>query len=295
MKYLAILIILISQSAYGQTDIYKSEIIKLAKIYKSYHVSQPTDSIYNQLDSIEIEELIGAKIFIKELIKEKNNIADDKFITKPDSSTLRNLYLIRGLTWNMFNSQFGGTENEKFGLDSLLAETTNYHEQFANYYSMLYTSILNKNRPLDMSTINFDLDKYNFENDEEKGIFFLESMETLGTLISGYFYIDPPNFEKAMSIIKNYPTFDDQEYYKFKNVDFEDFDFTYSSKDPKGSYKKYQLNKLMNTILSHAMCLSQDAKTMDKMQNIIGNSILINRDYWKYYEAPEILEQIYGK
>lgn len=295
MKYLAILLILNSQFAYSQTDAYKNDLIKLAKIYKSYHVIEPENSIYNQLDSIEIEELIGAKIFITELIKEKNSIADDKFITKPDSSTLKNLYLIRGLTWNMFNSQFGGTEKENFGLDSLMAEETNYHEQFANYYSMLYTSILNKNRPLDMSTINFDLDKYNFDSDDEKGIFFLESMETLGTLISGYFYIDPPNCDKAMSIIENYPKFDNQAYYKFKNVDFEDFKYTYSSKDPKESYKKYQINKLVNTILSHAMCLSQDAKTIDKMQDIIGNSILINRDYWKYYEAPEILEQIYGK
>ena len=146
-----------------------------------------------------------------------------------------------------------------------------------------------------MSNINFDLDKYNFVNNEEKGIFFLESLEILGELISGYFYVDPPNFEKAMSIIKNYPTFGNESYYKYTNLNFEDFDFTYSSKDPKASYKKYKLNKFMNTILSHAMCLAQDVQRRDEMQDIFVNSILINKEYWEYYESVEILEQIYGK
>ena len=104
MKYLTILIILVSQYAYGQTDAYKNELIKLAKIYKTYHVIEPTDSVYNQLDSIEVKELLRTKNFVKELIKEKNNITDFKFINKPDSLTLRSLYLIRGLTWNMFSS-----------------------------------------------------------------------------------------------------------------------------------------------------------------------------------------------
>ena len=141
MKYIAILFIFTTQFAYGQNDAYKNELIQLAKIYKNYHVIPPVDSIFNQLDSIQYTELIGAKNFIQELIKVKNNIADDEFITKPDSSTLRNLYIIRGLTWNMFNSTAGGIKRDRFGLDSLLAEKTNYHEQFANYYSMLFTSM----------------------------------------------------------------------------------------------------------------------------------------------------------
>ena len=186
MKSIVIALLLVSQYAYGQADSYDSELIKLAQVYKSYHVMKPTDSIYQKLDSIQVSDLLGAKAFITELIKENNNIADKKFVTKPDSSTLQNLYLIRGLTWNMFNRQFGGAERREFGLDSLLAESIDHKEQFANYYSMMYTSILNKNSPLDMSSVNFNLDDYGF-TDAEKTIFFLESMETLGTMISGYF------------------------------------------------------------------------------------------------------------
>ena len=292
---LILLLVLISQPSYSQNDVYTDELIKLAKIYKEYHTSEPADTIFQQLDSMNSSELIGAKTFIKELIQKNNNIADDEYISKPDSSTLWNLYLIRGLTWNMFNSQFGGVKKKEFGIDSLFAESIDYYEQFANYYSMLYTSILNKNRPLDISKINFDLNKYNFANDTEKGIFFLESMETLGTLISGYFYIEPPNFEKAISIINNYPTFNSESYYKYTDLEIVDFDFTYSGKDPKGSYKEYQLKKLMNTIIFHSICLSQTPETQSRMQDIFGNSILIEREYWKYCELPQVLEQIYGK
>jgi len=292
---LPILFVFIFQLGYSQDNIYKSEVVKLAEIYKKYHVIEPNDSIYLKLDSIKHIDLKQAKTFITELIQKQNNIADDKFLNKPDSVTLHSLYLVRGLTWNMFNSQFSKTPMIAFGIDSLINEKVNYNEQFANYYSMLFTSILNKNRPLDMSKINFDLDNYNFENDIEKGIFFLESMETLGTLISGYFYVEPPNIKKAMTIISNYPTFNNEEYYKFTSFKFDDFDFTYSSKDPKGSYKKYLLNKYMNTVMSHAICLSENENTRPEMNDILSNSILINREYWKYSESPEVFEQIFGK
>ena len=43
------------------------------------------------------------------------------------------------------------------------------------------------------------------------------------------------------------------------------------------------------------MSLSQNTEGYGTMQDIFENSILINREYWKYCEAPEVLEQIYGK
>jgi len=292
LKYI-ILCLVLNQIGYNQNSDYKAELIKLAEIYKKYHVVKPTTEVFAKLDSISSKELQGSKLFISELIQENNRITDSIYVVKPDSSTIRNLHLIRGLTWNMFNKEYFNESKKEYGLESLISENIDYKEQFANYYSMMWTSVLNKNKPFDMSKVDFNLNDYGF-NKNEKAIFFLESMETLGTMISGYFYIDPPNVNKAMEFISKYPTFNSEQHYKFKELDFEDFVFTYSSKKPKGSYKMYLMNKYMNTILSHAICLSENPENQDELQEIIQNSIMANKTNWRYSETPQVFEQIYG-
>jgi hypothetical protein len=293
LKYV-VLFLFLNNIGYSQTSDYKSELIKLAEIYKKYHVAKPTNEVFTILDSIKLKELQGSKMFIKELIQDNNSITDSIYVSKPDSSTIRNLLLIRGLTWNMFNNDYFNEEEKEYGLDSLMKEEIEYEEQFANYYSMMWTSILNKNRPFDMSTVDFNLNNYGFDKNE-KAIFFLESMETLGTMISGYFYVDPPNVSKAMEFISKYPTFNSKQHYEFKELDFDDFDFTFSSKKPKGSYKSYLLNKYLNTILSHAICLSENPNSTEELQHIIQNSIMANKLNWNYSETPEVFKQIYGQ
>jgi len=292
LKYI-VLFVLINQIGFSQNELIKTQLIKLAEVYKEYHVADPTDEVFIKLDSINVDVLSHSKLFISELIKENNRITDSMYLVKPDSLTIRYLHVIRGLTWNMFNKEYHNTNLKEFGIDSLMNQKVDYKEQFANYYSMMWTSVLNKNRPFDMSSVNFSLDNYNF-NYDEKAIFFLESMETLGTLISGYFHVDPPNIERANEFVSKYPSFNNKEHYNFDQIEFEDFDFTYSSKKPKGSYKEYQLNKYLNTILSHAICLSEDPENENEVKNIIQNSIMADKRNWKYSKTPEVFEQIYG-
>jgi len=288
-----VLLVLSTQMGFAQSLDYKTELIELAEIYKKYHVVKPTPEIFQQLDSITSEELLTSKLFIYELIQDNNKITDTPYLRKPDSTAIRNLHLIRGLTWNMFNKENFDLETNLYGLDSLLKDDVEYKEQFANYYSMMWTSVLNKNKPFDMSNVDFDLNNLGFDKNE-KAIFFLESMETLGTLIAGYFYIDPPNVTKAMEFISKFPTFNSEKHYEFKELDFEDFDFTYSSRDPKGSYKRYLLNKYLNTLLSHALCLAEMPYSKNELNHIIHNSIMADKTNWEYSETPEVFKDIYG-
>jgi len=55
----------------------------------------------------------------------------------------------------------------------------------------------------------------------EKGIFFLESMETFRTMIWGFINVpDPPNYAKALSVINNCPKYNSEPYYQNLGLNF---------------------------------------------------------------------------
>ena len=295
MKYtITIICFLISLSSIKSQSKYDIELIKLSEVYRKYHFSNaPPKDVFKELKKIKSPELKKSRDFIKELIKTNNDITTRKFLTKPDSTTLKSLYIIRGLNWNMHEAE---PKEEKFILDSLLMEHTDYYELLSCYYGMLFTSVGNKNRPFDMSTTNFKIDEYNLVDKTEKGIFFLESMETFGTMIWGYMNVpNPPNYKKAMSFINKYPQYNSELYYQYLNLNFKDFVLTIDKSKPKESFKTYYLNKYMNTILYHAMSFSRTNGTQEDVNAILLGSIIKNESYWKHSETPEIFENIFKK
>lgn len=291
MKTKILLILLLSvQFVTGQNNDNKNELIDLAKIYRNFHFSNdPPKVVFNQLESIKSSELLKTKNFISELIKTNNSIATKKYLTKPDTITLKSLYTIRAINWNMHEAD---PKDNYSVIDSLINEKTDYHELLSCYYGMIFTAVGNKNRPFDMSDVNFTLWDYNLINDTEKGIFFLESMKTFGTLIWGYINVPkPPNYKKALEYIVKYPKYNGQPYYQYLDLNFQDFKLTTDKRKPKESYKKYYLN----TLFYHSLCLSQKKKYKEKRYDVLLGSIMKNESYWKYSEYPELFEQIFKK
>lgn len=284
------LLLFCGQILVGQEAIEKQELLFLAKVYKENHAGNPTNEVLLKLKSIKSPNLEGTRLFLSESILKNNSIATHKYLTKPDSSTLENLYIIRGLTWNMYSLN---KSDKTFGIDSLLNQKTKYNELLANYYSMLFISVSNKNEPFDMSDVNFNMNDYGLTNLEEKGIFYLESMKSFGSLISGYFSFDPPKYKSALSYISKFPKYNGDYYYNYVELDFEDFDFLYSS-NLKESYKKCLINELMITILNHCISVYLEGD-ITKMNEIFSNSIIKNQEYWGYSESPEIFKEIFQR
>lgn len=282
------------QLCYGQTSTFKSDLIDMAKIYRNFHfANNPPLDIDDQFKRITSPDLAVAKEFLSELIKTNNQIASKKYLTKPDSATLKNLYIMRGLNWNMYEDT--PADNELVA-DSLLHEKTDYNELLSCYYGLVFTSVGNKNKPFDMSQYNFTLWDYNLQNDTEKGIFFLESMNTFGTLIWGYMNIPkPPNYKAALEYIDKYPKYNSQPYYQYLDLNFKDFTITNDKTKPKESFKKYYLNKYMNTLLYHCVCVAQKKKREREKMDVLLGSILRNESYWGYFDNREILENIFKK
>lgn len=291
---LLILLILISQISFAQDMKYKNELIDLAKIYRNFHFNNnPPTEVFDQLNSISSPGLQVSKKFIAEVIKGNNKIATREYLTKPDSVTLKSLYVMRGLNWNMHEAN---AMDNLILADSLLNEKTDYYELLSCYYGIIFTSVGNKNKPFDMSQFNFTLWDYNLQNDIEKGIFFLESMDTFGSMIWGYMNIpNPPNYKLALEYIDKYPRYNGQPYYQFLDLNFKDFKLTTDKRKPKESFKKYYLNKYMNTLLYNALCLSQKKKNAEKKLDVMMGSILHNESYWEFYEDPDLLKSIFVK
>jgi hypothetical protein len=295
--YLILLsIVLAPLTTLGQTEQIDDELIELAKIYRKFHFSKdvPND-VFNQLESIKSTELLKSKNFISELIKSNNSITTKEYLTKPDTLTLKNLYIIRTINWNMHEAD---PKDNYSIIESVLKEDVNYHELLSCYYGMIFTSVGNKNRPFDMSNTNFTLRDYNLTNDTEKGVFFLQSMKTFGSLIWGYINVpNPPNYKKALEFIDRYPKYDGQAYYQYLDLNFEDFKLTTDKRKPKESFKKYYLNKYLETLFYHTLCLAQknNKRYREKKLDVILGSIMKNESYWKYSENPERYSLIFKK
>ncbi len=288
------LIILSSQTILSQNNEYEKGLIDLARTYKNFHFSSdPPSSVYEEINSIKSEKLFKASQFIKEVITSNNQLLTNEFLKKPDTTTLKSLYIIRGINWNMHEAE---AEDNTVVADSLINEKTDYYELVSSYYDMLFTAIGNKNKPFNLSKVNFSLNNYNLSNDTEKGIFFLMSMDTFGSMIWGYINVaKPPNYKKALEYIHKYPKYNGIEYYRFTDLNFKDFKLTTDKRKPKESFKHYYINKYIETLLYHSLCLSQKRKYGKEKDKLLLESILRNESYWQYTEYKPTLEKIFRK
>ena len=288
------LALVFSQNIFSQNNEYDKGLVELAKTYKNFHFrSDPPSNVYQEVNSISSEKLLKAKKFISEVVTSNNKLLTSKFLTKPDTITLKSLYIIRGVNWNMHEAE---AEDNIIVVDSLKNEKTDYHELVSCYYGMLFSAIGNKNKPFDLSEVNFFLNNYNLSNDTEKGIFFLMSMRTFGSMIWGYINVPkPPNYKKALDYIKKYPKYNGIDYYRFTDLNFKDFKLTTDKRKPKESFKKYYINKYVETLMYHSLCLSQKKKHRKEKDNLLLESILRNDSYWQYTEYKPTLEKIFKK
>lgn len=288
------LLIVLSQNILSQNSEYENGLVDLARAYKNFHFrSDPSSNVYEEINSISSNKLLKAKKFITEVVTSNNKLLTSEFLTKPDTITLKSLYIIRGVNWNMHEAE---AEDNIIVVDSLKNEKTDYHELVSCYYGMLFSAIGNKNKPFDLSEVNFSLNNYNLSNDTEKGIFFLMSMRTFGTMIWGYINVPkPPNYKKALDYIKKYPKYNGIDYYRFTDLNFKDFKLTTDKRKPKESFKKYYINKYVETLMNHSLCLSQKKKYRKEKENLLLESILRNDSYWQYTEYKPTLEKIFKK
>jgi hypothetical protein len=293
MKNKVLLLVFLFSSIlnYGQ-DLNNEHIIELGKHYSNFMFrNSPPKSTLQELGKDYSENMKSALEFIKEVTIQKNNLLKVDYLTVPDTVTLKIIYIIDALHQNPHKKD--SQEPLKL-VDSLKAINIPYFELVDEYYSTLFTSIGNKNKPFNLSKINFKMKEYNLTNDKLKGIFYLRCMEFCGKQISGYMNIvNPPNTSEALKYIKKFPSFNDLKYYQYTDLYFEDFEMEILNDKGLQSYKNYFIDKLYSTLLSHLICLNKEQKNEEVIRDLLLGSILKDSSLYKHTSHKELLENIF--
>lgn len=162
-----------------------------------------------------------------------------------------------------------------------------------NYYGMLFLSVGCKNQISSYENLSFDLNAYGLEDEAEKAIFFLRCMEQCGNALYSYIYETvPSNTKIAYRYIKKFPRLNGQPYYKYVNFDFYDFAIVMPKDGPR-SYKIYYMSQYYDTLMNHLICLNKQGGTDDEKKDLLENSILTNRKYYKYSNKQAILNNMF--
>jgi hypothetical protein len=290
-KVLCNLMLLVSIISYGQNK-ENLKLIELGKAYKNFMFrNEAPKEFINNLKSEVPADLQKTTDFIIQTLTSENELLNKNYLTLPDNLTLKNILIVIEINHNVRKEN--QKDNQKI-IDSIHNNDISRNELIDNYYSTLFTGVGNKNKSNDYSKIDFKLNEYNLENDTEKGIFYLQSMEFYGTTIWGYINIvKPPNTEKAFSYIKKFPKYNGLKYYQYTDLNFQDFEMKIIEDNGKESYKSYYIDKLYNLLLSHLLCLKKDDAKDTVMNDLLLGSILKDRNLYKYSKNKDILESIF--
>lgn len=288
-RTLTIIFCLITFINFGQKN---DKLIELGKTYKNFmfRSALPKETLKSLKENTS-SEFIKTSNFIIQTITTKNNLLKPEFLKLPDSITLKQIYIVRAINYNV--REENQIDNNKL-IDSLEVKKIPKNELVDTYYELLFTGIGNKNQPFNLKNINFEINDYNLSNDTEKGIFFLKCMDLCGTSIWGYINIPkPPNYEKAYNLIDKYPKFNGLTYFEYTDLNFPDFDMTINLNKGKESYKGYYLNKYYETLLYHLICLKNGFGSQKDIEQLLIGSILKDQNLYKYSENKNVLESLF--
>jgi hypothetical protein len=290
-KKIILLISLLAINAICHAQINEG-LIELGKTYRQYMFRNNAPAeVSAGLDKYSGTALGFVADFTRETTRENNSLLTEKFLSRPGDSTLKYVYIIRQINYNVRKED---PEDNRSLVEKLLNKDVPVNELVDCYYEILFTGCGNKNKPFDLSGVNFDLKKYHFNNDTEQGIFFLQAMRLCGTLIWGYMnVVKPPNYNEAMKYIEKYPKFNSAPYYQYLDLNFPDFKMKIESEKKAQSYKEYYIDKYYETLIYHLQCLQQDESNKEKINDLILGSILKEEMYYKYSKQEKALKNLF--
>ena len=264
----------------------------LAKTYDNFMFrNQPTKDVLKELKGITDPEMKATVDFITQTITTKNKILGNRYLTRPDDRTLKQIYIVRAVSHNL--DEKNPVDNGRL-IDSLTRADISVYELIDNYYEMLFLAVGNKNQPFNLAKVNLKLNDYQLKDDTERGIVFLKCMRFCGSTIWGYINIAKPmNTAKAYENIKRFPKFNGQPYYQYTDFSFADFEMVILKDHGKESYKSYYLNKYYQTLLYHLLCLKKEGAPEKEVDDLLLGSILRKRTLYDYTQYKETLEELF--
>lgn len=281
IKYLLISgIALLATSVLSQKSDHEC-ITELSNFYAKNVMSSKPDK--RELKSIGLD--FPAKFaFVTEYIKETslpdNKLLTVKFLVLPDTFSLKVVKIIDALYQNPFKKV---VYEDAVLIDSLLKAKIDRKELIDEYYSTIFTSTGNKNRPFDLTNVDIDLNKCVPNDSLGQAILFLRCMETSGKFIKGYMRIaDEKSLKAALKDIKKYPSFNGKPYYCFNAFPKTDILMELYNDRGNDSYYNNLLGSYYLVLYSHLVCLSNLTTDQISINNLWSQSILSDSEYYQY-------------
>jgi hypothetical protein len=267
-------------------------LIQAAKSYKDFMFrNEATKADIRTLNSNVPERLKPVADFIAEAIKSDNKIFTSKYLNRPASTVLKDIYIVRAINLNIRLEN--PADNNKL-IDSLSNASISDYELLDNYYGMIFTAVGNKNQPFDMKKSDLKLNEYGLKDDTEKGIVFLRCFEFCGKTIWGYINVaKPQNTAEAMNYINKFPKVNGRPYFQYTDFLFPDFEINIIKGKGLQSYKGYYLHKYYDLLLSHLLTLNKEGASEKDKNDLLLGSILKESNYYKYTAYRETLEKIF--
>jgi len=284
---IALPLILLGYSSFAQVN---DGLIELGKNYRQFMLrNSPPGSVVEDFKKYNNTDLEFVANFTKETLL-SGNLISDKFLRRPDDKDLKYIYIIREVNYNVRKEK--PEDNDQL-VKKTLDKNISTNELLDCYYSILFTAYGNKVKPYDLSKVNFELNKYGFKNDTEKGIFFLQSMRFNGTMIWGYINIvKPPRYDEALNYIYRFPKYNGSPYYQYLDLNFPDFKMTITTDAKPQSYKEYYIDKYYETLLSQLACLNNLNKSQDDIYDLVLGSLLKESNFYKYSKREDDLKKL---
>jgi hypothetical protein len=160
-----------------------------------------------------------------------------------------------------------------------------------NYYYRIHGGIATLFNSADLRSKNINIEELGFKNQTEKSIFYFSIMDAL---IGGRFKVllMLQKYDKILEFSAKLPTFNNQKYYYYTELDFEDFNWI--GYEETKSYSEVNFGNLYNVIIAQFSATSQ-LRDKKEAQEIYFNSILHEEKYFKYSEAKEDLKMLFEK
>ncbi|TXE15618.1 hypothetical protein ES731_15195 [Psychroflexus gondwanensis] len=208
----------------------------------------------------QITELDQIKSFLAELGKRENQITSNEFLTKPTTYTLVAHYLHKKLKWNSFNGPHIGIKKlkNKKVIKNELKNLPTENELIAHYYLSIFSDVLNKQKPMDLSKTNIDFENLNLGNDTEKAVVFLCAMRHIGGQVGSYSNTRfPENCFRAKEYVENMPKFNGKFFYEYQLPEFKDFKIEVDKRYPKMSFKERYLPEFEKAKIGYEKCIAK--------------------------------------
>lgn len=252
-------------------------LITLAKIYNKYHSWQSIDEneaqeVYKSFKGSKFEKISN---FIILLCSKKNNLLKTVFIKRQSDDFLKMFYIINQINVDLFDKD--KVVSERF-VKKYLTQDININEALREYYISLFISQNNKNKPYNLSNLNFNIEKMGFLNEEEKKIFYFIFSSKFGYQIYSYFNAkNGHNFIGIKKYILLLPTINGKPYYRYEDLEFKDFN--YKTKYGEKSFKSYYMKEYINILFSHYLMLKHFKMNHKKFkkQSLLNCEIVVRK------------------